>query len=116
MTGEGTLICQDHRALATATPGRSSAGLVSEKSRICSGGARREVVELKRQGLRVRAISRLTGYNRTTVIRYLAAPTLRPVYGPRVPAPSTIWSPISAAVTAKDASTAACASTSRPRC
>ncbi len=43
-----------------------------------------EVVELKRQGLSVRAISRLTGYDRTTISRYLTAPTSRPVYGPRV--------------------------------
>jgi transposase len=31
-----------------------------------------EVVELKRQGLSIRAISRLTGYDRTTISRYLA--------------------------------------------
>ena len=43
-----------------------------------------EVVELKRQGLSIRAISRLTGYHRTTITRYLRAPTARPMYGPRV--------------------------------
>jgi transposase len=45
-----------------------------------------EVVELKQQGLSIRAISRLTGYDRTTISRYLSAPSNRPVYGPRVPA------------------------------
>lgn len=43
------------------------------------------VVELKRQGLSIRAISLLTGYHRTTITRYLRAPTARPEYGPRVP-------------------------------
>jgi transposase len=45
-----------------------------------------EIIELKRTGLSIRAISRLTGYNRRTISRYLLAPTSRPVYGPR-PAP-----------------------------
>ena len=49
-----------------------------------------EVVELKRQGLSVRAIGRLTGYDRKTIRRYLAAPDRRPVYGPRVVAPSRL--------------------------
>ncbi len=49
-----------------------------------------EVVELKRQGLSIRAISRLTGYHRTTITRYLQAPTARPVYGPRVSALSKL--------------------------
>jgi transposase len=49
-----------------------------------------EVVELKRQGLSIRAISRLTGYNRTTIRRYLSAPRARPAYGPRVPAVSKL--------------------------
>jgi transposase len=42
-----------------------------------------EVVELKRQGLSIRAISRMTGYDRKTISRYLAEPSSRPVYGPR---------------------------------
>jgi transposase len=42
-----------------------------------------EVNEFKRQGLSVRAISRLTGYDRRTVTKYLLKPTGRPVYGPR---------------------------------
>jgi transposase len=42
-----------------------------------------EIKELKREGLSIRAISRLTGYDRKTISRYLLAPTSRPVYGPR---------------------------------
>ena len=49
-----------------------------------------EVIELKRQGLSIRAISRLTGYHRMTITRYLAAPESRPVYGPRAPAVSKL--------------------------
>ena len=49
-----------------------------------------EVVELKRQGLSIRAISRLTGYDRTTITKYLSAPAGRPVYGPRIPVQSKL--------------------------
>lgn len=49
-----------------------------------------EVVELKRQGLSIRAISRLTGCDRKTIRRYLAAPATRPVYGPRPAAASKL--------------------------
>lgn len=42
-----------------------------------------EVVELKRQGLSIRAIGRMTGFDRKTISRYLSAPESRPVYGPR---------------------------------
>jgi transposase len=42
-----------------------------------------EVNELRRQGLSIRAISQLTGYNRRTVRKYLLKPAGRPVYGPR---------------------------------
>jgi transposase len=45
-----------------------------------------EIKELKREGLGIRAISRLTGYERKTIRRYLLVPMGRPVYGPR-PAP-----------------------------
>jgi transposase len=45
--------------------------------------------ELKRQGLSIRAISRLTGLARKTVRRYLLAPEV-PVYGPRVLRPSQL--------------------------
>ena len=49
-----------------------------------------EVIELKRQGLSIRAISRLTGYDRKTIGGYLAEPSSRPVYGPRAPAESKL--------------------------
>jgi transposase len=49
-----------------------------------------EVIELKREGLSIRAISRLTGYDRKTIKRYLAEPSNRPVYGPRAPAQSKL--------------------------
>lgn len=49
-----------------------------------------EVVELKRQGLSIRAISRLTGYDRTTISKYLSAPAGRPAYGPRIPVKSKL--------------------------
>lgn len=49
-----------------------------------------EVIELKRQGVSIRAISRLTGYHRATIVRYLQAPSARPVYGPRVPTVSKL--------------------------
>jgi len=42
-----------------------------------------EIEELKRQGLSIRAISRLTGYDRKTISRYLVYPEGAPVYGPR---------------------------------
>ncbi|MGC9200320.1 MAG: IS21 family transposase, partial [Acidobacteriaceae bacterium] len=42
-----------------------------------------EIVELKRQGLSIRAISRMTGYDRKTISRYMVEPGSRPVYGPR---------------------------------
>ena len=47
-----------------------------------------EIKELKRGGLSIRAISRLTGYDRKTIGRYLLAPSGRPVYGPRPTSPS----------------------------
>ena len=49
-----------------------------------------EIVELKRQGLSIRAISRMTGYDRKTIGRYLAEPSSRPVYGPRAAAESKL--------------------------
>jgi transposase len=42
-----------------------------------------EIEELKRQGLSVRAISRLTGYDRKTIRKYLIQSESVPVYGPR---------------------------------
>lgn len=49
-----------------------------------------EIKELKREGLSIRAISRLTGYDRKTVGRYLLAPSSRPVYGPRPAQPGKL--------------------------
>jgi len=49
-----------------------------------------EINELKRAGLTIRAISRLTGYDRKTISKYLLAPTSRPVYGPRSAAVSKL--------------------------
>jgi transposase len=49
-----------------------------------------EISELKREGLSVRAISRLTGYSRGTISKYLLTPTGRPVYGQRVSAVSKL--------------------------
>ncbi len=49
-----------------------------------------EIEELKRQGLSIRAISRLTGYDRKTISRYLLHPEGVPVYGPRPKQPSKL--------------------------
>ena len=49
-----------------------------------------ELEELKRQGLSIRAISKLTGYDRKTVRKYLLQPEARPVYGPRLAPPSKL--------------------------
>ena len=49
-----------------------------------------EIKELKREGLSIRAISRLTGYDRKTISRYLLAPTGRPVYKARPSAASNL--------------------------
>ena len=45
-----------------------------------------EILELKREGLSIVAISELTGYDRKTIRKYLLTPSGRPAYGPR-PAP-----------------------------
>jgi hypothetical protein len=49
-----------------------------------------EISELKREGLSIRAISRLTGYGRKTISKHLLSPTGRPVYGPRSAAVSKL--------------------------
>ena len=49
-----------------------------------------EIEELKRQGLSIRAISRLTGYDRKTISRYLIHPEGVPVYGPRAKQPGKL--------------------------
>ncbi len=49
-----------------------------------------DIGELKRQGLSIRAISRLTGYCRKSVRKYLLQPEGVPVYGPRAKQPSKL--------------------------
>lgn len=51
-----------------------------------------DLEELKRQGLSIRAISRLTGYCGKTVRKYLLRPEGVPVYGPRATQPSKLES------------------------
>jgi transposase len=49
-----------------------------------------EIEELKRQGLSLRAISELTGYDRKTIRRYLIGDRAMPIYGPRPPVASKL--------------------------
>jgi len=49
-----------------------------------------EIEELKRQGLSISAISKVTGCDRKTVRKYLAQPEAIPAYGPRKPRPSKL--------------------------
>jgi len=42
-----------------------------------------ELKELRRQGMSMRAISRLTGWDRKTIRKYLLLPAGAPIYGPR---------------------------------
>jgi transposase len=49
-----------------------------------------EIKELKTQGLSLRVISEMTGYDRKTIRRYLVGGSAGPVYGPRQPAPSKL--------------------------
>jgi transposase len=49
-----------------------------------------EIEELKRQGVSIRAISRLTGYDRKTIRKYLIQPEAAPEYGPRPAQPSKL--------------------------
>jgi hypothetical protein len=49
-----------------------------------------EIKELKRARLSIRAISRLTGYDRKKIGRFLLAPSGKPVYGPRAASPSKL--------------------------
>ena len=43
-----------------------------------------QMVEMKREGLSTQAISKLTGYDRKTVRKYLLKPEAVPRYGPRL--------------------------------
>lgn len=49
-----------------------------------------DLVELKRQGLSIKAISAATGFDRKTIRKYLAKPDAIPVYAPRPPRPSKL--------------------------
>jgi len=54
------------------------------------GSDLQEFTEMKREGLSVRAISRLTGYDRKTVSKYLLNPETAPRYGPREKQPGKL--------------------------
>jgi transposase len=49
-----------------------------------------DIEELKRQGLSIQAISKLTGFDRKTIRKYLLKPEGTPVYGPRPARPSKL--------------------------
>lgn len=49
-----------------------------------------EIEELKRQGLSINVISKLTGNDRKTIRKYLAQPESTPIYGPREPQASKL--------------------------
>src|SRR5437016_4463350 len=49
-----------------------------------------EFIEMKREGLSTQAISKLTGYDRKTVRKYLLKPETVPRYGPRLKRPSKL--------------------------
>jgi transposase len=49
-----------------------------------------QIEELKRQGLSIKGISKVTGLDRKTIRKYLIKPEAAPVYGPRQPRPSKL--------------------------
>ncbi len=49
-----------------------------------------EITEFKREGLSIKAIGELLGYDRKTIRKYLLAPEAVPGYGPREPNPSKL--------------------------
>lgn len=49
-----------------------------------------QLMEMKREGLSTQAISKLTGYDRKTVRKYLLKPEAVPHYGPRAARPSKL--------------------------
>ena len=49
-----------------------------------------QLMEMKREGLSTQAISKLTGYDRKTVRKYLLKPETVPRYGPRAARPSKL--------------------------
>jgi transposase len=50
-----------------------------------------DIEELKRQGLCMQAISKLTGFDRKTICKYLLKPEGTPVYGPRPPRATKLY-------------------------
>ena len=59
-------------------------------SPLLRGGDVHEFQELQRQGLSITRIRQITGYDRKTIRKYLAAPVVVPTYGPRAPRPSKL--------------------------
>jgi transposase len=49
-----------------------------------------DIIELKREGLRISEISAMVGSDRKTVRKYLALPEASPQYGPREPRPGKL--------------------------
>jgi transposase len=49
-----------------------------------------ELKELQRQGMSIQAISKLTGWDRKTIRKYVQAAGLAPEYGPRSASPSKL--------------------------
>jgi transposase len=49
-----------------------------------------ELKELQRQGMSIQAISKLTGWDRKTIRKYMQAAGVAPEYGPRSPQPSKL--------------------------
>jgi len=49
-----------------------------------------DIERLKREGLSIKAISKLTGWDRKTIRKYLIKPEATPTYGPREPRPSKL--------------------------
>jgi transposase len=49
-----------------------------------------EIEQLKREGLSIKAISKLTGWDRKTIRKYLIKADAAPTYGPREPRPSKL--------------------------
>ena len=49
-----------------------------------------ELKELQRQGMSIQAISKLTGWDRKTIRKYMQAAGLAPEYGPRATPPGKL--------------------------
>jgi transposase len=57
---------------------------------VLRGSDVQQLMEMKREGLSTQAISKLTGYDRKTVRKYLLKPETVPRYGPRSAQPSKL--------------------------